>query len=128
MRQRVAERYHYLFIDEFQDTDALQKELVEQLSERLEKLVVVGDKKQSIYYFRGARHDFLEDIAGAFNVSTLPLRISGRARPEMIAVQNQLFQSMAAGDKGWRDLDEPLNLIHIAKGVQPVTACRPYAI
>jgi len=108
VRQRVAERYRYLFIDEFQDTDALQKKLVEHLSDRLEKLVVVGDKKQSIYYFRGARHDFLEDIAGTFNVSTLPLRISGRARPEVIAAQNRLFQSMAAGDGGWRDLDEPL--------------------
>ncbi len=108
VRQRVAERYHYLFIDEFQDTDALQKRLVEQLSERLEKLVVVGDKKQSIYYFRGARHDFLEDIANAFNVFTLPLRVSGRARPEVIAAQNRLFQSMAAGPGGWPDLDEPL--------------------
>jgi DNA helicase-2/ATP-dependent DNA helicase PcrA len=108
VRQRVAERYRYLFIDEFQDTDALQKKLVEQLSERLEKLVVVGDKKQSIYYFRGARHDFLEDIARAFNVSTLPLRISGRACPEVISAQNQLFQSMAADPGGWPDLDEPL--------------------
>jgi len=108
VRQRVAQRYRYLFIDEFQDTDALQKKLVEQLSEWFEKLVVVGDKKQSIYYFRGARHDFLEDIARAFNISTLPLRISGRARPEVIAAQNQLFQSMAAGAGGWRDLDEPL--------------------
>lgn len=108
VRQRVAQRYRYLFIDEFQDTDALQKQLVEQLSEQLEKLVVVGDKKQSIYYFRGARHDFLEDIARAFNVSTLPLRISGRARPEVIVAQNQLFQNMAAGVDGWSDLDEPL--------------------
>lgn len=108
VRQRVAERYRYLFIDEFQDTDAIQMELVEHLSERFEKLIVVGDKKQSIYYFRGARHDFLEDIANKFNVATLPLRISGRARPEVIEVQNRLFQSMAAGDAGWRDLDEPL--------------------
>ena len=108
MRQRVAQQYRYLFIDEFQDTDALQKKLVVQLSERFEKLVVVGDKKQSIYYFRGARHDFLEDIARKFNVSTLPLRISGRARSEVIAVQNQLFQSMATGVGGWHDLDEPL--------------------
>jgi DNA helicase-2/ATP-dependent DNA helicase PcrA len=109
VRQRVAQRYRYLFIDEFQDTDALQKDLVELLAERFEKLVVVGDKKQSIYYFRGARHDFLEDIAHLFNVPTLPLRISGRARPEVITVQNQLFKSMASGDKGWSDLDEPLH-------------------
>ncbi|GHO61330.1 hypothetical protein KSC_002220 [Ktedonobacter sp. SOSP1-52] len=106
--QRVTERYRYLFIDEFQDTDAQQKELVERLNERLKKLVVVGDKKQSIYYFRGTRHDFLEDIASNFNVSTLPLRISGRARSEVIETQNRLFKSMATGDQGWRDLDEPL--------------------
>lgn len=108
VQQRIAERYHYLFIDEFQDTDALQKELVQHLSNRLEKLIVVGDKKQSIYYFRGARHDFLEDIAREFKVSPLPLRISGRARSEVIQVQNQLFKSMATGQFGWRDLDEPL--------------------
>jgi DNA helicase-2/ATP-dependent DNA helicase PcrA len=108
VRQRIAERYRYLFIDEFQDTDALQMRLVEQLSEQLEKLVVVGDKKQSIYYFRGARHNFLEEIAAKSNVSTLQLRVSGRARREVIATQNHLFRSMAAGDGGWSDLDEPL--------------------
>jgi ATP-dependent exoDNAse (exonuclease V) beta subunit len=108
VQQRIAQRYRYLFIDEFQDTDALQKELVKLLSERMEKLVVVGDKKQSIYYFRGARHDFLEDIARESKTSTIPLRVSGRARPEVIAAQNQLFQSMATGVGGWSDLDEPL--------------------
>lgn len=57
---RIRDRYRYLFVDEFQDTDRVQAEIVERLS-TLEtgelvpgKTVLVGDPKQSIYSFRRA--------------------------------------------------------------------------
>lgn len=51
-------KLRYLFIDEFQDTDDVQIELFQMLQKRINancKLFVVGDLKQSIYRFRGAK-------------------------------------------------------------------------
>lgn len=54
-RPRVREP-RYLFVDEFQDTDALQMDLILEVSTRLgARLFVVGDAKQGIYRFRGRK-------------------------------------------------------------------------
>lgn len=54
----AAGRLRYLFVDEFQDTDARQMELLLTVRERLgARLFVVGDPKQGVYRFRGAAGD-----------------------------------------------------------------------
>jgi ATP-dependent exoDNAse (exonuclease V) beta subunit len=63
----------YLFIDEFQDTDAEQMELV--LSLRLNtgaRLFMVGDAKQGIYRFRGAQGDAFSELRLQFGAHQLP--------------------------------------------------------
>lgn len=53
----------YLFVDEFQDTDALQMELVLDLSQKMgANLFMVGDAKQGIYRFRGAEGNAFEEL------------------------------------------------------------------
>ena len=58
MRQRVRDdcrrRFPVVMVDEFQDTNPLQKELLEFLCGEEQRLFIVGDPKQSIYLFRGA--------------------------------------------------------------------------
>ncbi|UBV45528.1 UvrD-helicase domain-containing protein (plasmid) [Deinococcus taeanensis] len=97
----IGQRYKYLFIDEFQDTDSVQMEIVETLYKGMERVVVVGDRKQSIYYFRGSDKDFLETAARLFGVQILPLRTSRRTSAGLILQQNALFKGMAAGDDGF---------------------------
>jgi DNA helicase-2/ATP-dependent DNA helicase PcrA len=52
--QSYQERFHYLLVDEFQDTNGVQNELVMMLAAEHRNLCVVGDSDQSIYRFRAA--------------------------------------------------------------------------
>ncbi len=66
---RYRDRFRYILVDEFQDTDDLQYDLVKQLAEPRNNLCAVGDDDQSIYSFRGADvtniRGFAEDFGGA---------------------------------------------------------------
>lgn len=52
--EKYQRRYRYVLVDEFQDTNAVQYEMVRQFSGGSRNLFVVGDEDQSIYLFRGA--------------------------------------------------------------------------
>ena len=66
---RYQDRYEYLLVDEFQDTNAAQYEMVCMISRRTRNLFAVGDEDQSIYAFRGADYRnvlrFREDFPDA---------------------------------------------------------------
>lgn len=55
--KRVSSQYKYIMVDEYQDTNIIQKEIVEYLSEGNRNILVVGDDSQSIYSFRGANYE-----------------------------------------------------------------------
>lgn len=53
-REKYNDRYRYILVDEYQDTNALQFALIKYLTEKQENICVVGDDAQSIYGFRQA--------------------------------------------------------------------------
>lgn len=59
--RRYQERFKYILVDEYQDTDNSQYLLIKMLSEQSRNVAVVGDDDQSIYRFRGAN---VENILG----------------------------------------------------------------
>jgi DNA helicase-2/ATP-dependent DNA helicase PcrA len=68
VRARYAEKFRFVMVDEYQDTNRPQYHLIQRVSERYRNLAVVGDPDQSIYRWRGAdlrnildfEHDFPE--------------------------------------------------------------------
>lgn len=68
-------KWRHLFVDEFQDTDEVQIDLVDLLSEILDTTVfVVGDVKQSIYRFRGADYTAFDRLSERFGERGTDLR------------------------------------------------------
>ncbi len=63
------ERFHFVLVDEYQDTNFAQHQIIRQLTDRRQRVCVVGDDAQSIYSFRGANIDnilhFQENYPGA---------------------------------------------------------------
>lgn len=53
---QYQERFHYILIDEYQDTNEVQYLLTKMLSKKRKNLCVVGDESQSIYAFRGSNY------------------------------------------------------------------------
>lgn len=54
VREKYNDRYRYILVDEFQDTNPLQLSLIKYLTEKQQNICVVGDDAQSIYGFRQA--------------------------------------------------------------------------
>ncbi len=54
IRQKYAERFKYVLVDEYQDTNYAQQQIVWLLTKESQHITVVGDDYQSIYAFRGA--------------------------------------------------------------------------
>ena len=54
--EQYQERFHYILIDEYQDTNEVQYILTKMLSKKRKNICVVGDESQSIYAFRGSNY------------------------------------------------------------------------
>jgi len=92
---RVTERYRYFLVDEFQDTNGLQRDLMTKLAlGRGANLFIVGDRKQSIYGFRGADVDVFTEMTAAIVAvggAPQPLHSNFRSQKPLIDSFNFLF-------------------------------------
>ena len=95
---RTSERYRFFLVDEFQDTNAVQRVLLERLAltkgRRPANLFIVGDRKQSIYGFRGADVDVFREMTAtllAHGGEEKPLQLNFRSQPPLIGFFNHLF-------------------------------------
>ncbi|HDD45407.1 MAG TPA: ATP-dependent helicase [Candidatus Desulfofervidus auxilii] len=66
IRKRLSERFRYIMVDEFQDTNKIQAEIVYLLGKEHKNVMAVGDDAQSIYGFRGARYENMFEFLDIF--------------------------------------------------------------
>jgi DNA helicase-2/ATP-dependent DNA helicase PcrA len=87
------ERYQYLMIDEFQDTNRLQLELVRYLGQKHRNVCVVGDDDQSIYGWRGAEiANILEFEAHFPDPKIIKLEQNYRSSPAILGLANSVIR------------------------------------
>jgi ATP-dependent helicase/nuclease subunit A len=94
IREREQLRFRSIMVDEFQDTNRLQCELIDLVSDGPGgcELFFVGDEFQSIYGFRHADVQVFRERRAAAGDGVLPLTMNYRSRPEVLAVVNHLFE------------------------------------
>lgn len=94
LRQHYQERFRYILVDEFQDTNRLQYSWLKLLAGGGAKVFAVGDDDQSIYGFRGAEvgnmRDFERDYAGA---NVIRLEQNYRSHGNILAAANALIKN-----------------------------------
>lgn len=108
LREEQREKFKHILVDEFQDTNNLQKTLLEILKGK-DNLFVVGDAQQSIYGFRDADLEvFLEHRRQTQEKGgeVIHLDRNFRSRPEVISFVNQVFKGLWGGNDStdWRPL------------------------
>ncbi|MEP6569157.1 MAG: UvrD-helicase domain-containing protein [Acidobacteriota bacterium] len=99
---RTSERYKFFLVDEFQDTNGLQRQLLERLALQTSgrdgaNLFIVGDSKQSIYGFRGADvavFSAMTERLCAEGGESKPLLLNFRSQPPLIHFFNFLFERL----------------------------------
>jgi DNA helicase-2/ATP-dependent DNA helicase PcrA len=92
-RQEIQDRFRYILVDEFQDTNRAQAELVSLLAERHHNITVVGDDDQSIYTFRGAAVSNILDFADRHpRVRQVVLRRNYRSLAPILAASHRLIR------------------------------------
>jgi len=92
VKKKLQEQFQYVLVDEFQDTNALQGEIVRHLADKHGNLLVVGDDAQSIYAFRGADITNILKFPKNFPATKqFKLQTNYRSIPEVLEVANSVI-------------------------------------
>jgi len=90
--KKIAEQFHYILIDEYQDTNRLQAAIVKKLSTIHNNLLVVGDDAQSIYSFRAADINNILEFPKNFPSAKIHrLVINYRSTPNILDLANEVI-------------------------------------
>lgn len=91
--------YRYVFLDEFQDTTDLQYKLVKQCFWNSDSIMTaVGDNKQRIMVWAGARKTVFHDYKTEFNAETQKLIMNHRSAPRLVDLQRKMYTSLNESD------------------------------
>ena len=93
IRKQYAQRFHFVLVDEYQDTNTVQQKIVWQITKEHQHVCVVGDDAQSIYAFRGANIDNILNFRQLYdNVKLFKLEQNYRSTQLIVQAANSLIK------------------------------------
>ncbi len=127
IRDKWRTRFHYIMIDEYQDTNAVQYKLIKLLVNDQQNLCVVGDDWQSIYSWRGADFtnilNFERDFPGA---TIVKLEQNYRSTQAILDAAHQVItKNKQRSDKAlWTDKagGQPVQVVHVSSELHEAEA------
>ncbi|MDD5730668.1 MAG: ATP-dependent helicase, partial [Candidatus Omnitrophica bacterium] len=91
----LSEKYKYVMVDEYQDTNLLQADIAYLLAKNNKNIMAVGDDAQSIYSFRGASHENIMDFPKRFpGCKIIKLEENYRSSQTILDVANAVLEDM----------------------------------
>lgn len=93
VREEIADRYKYILVDEYQDTNRLQVLILKEIAKPDYNICAVGDDDQSIYRFRGSTvTSFLQFENDFPKPKIIKLNINFRATPPLVGISEKLIK------------------------------------
>ncbi|MEW5894388.1 MAG: ATP-dependent helicase [Candidatus Omnitrophota bacterium] len=92
IRQILSDRYQFIMVDEYQDTNKIQADVVRLLASTHDNVMVVGDDSQSIYSFRGAHFKNIIDFPRTFSgTKIIKLEENYRSSQPILDLTNEVI-------------------------------------
>jgi DNA helicase-2/ATP-dependent DNA helicase PcrA len=93
LRATLSERYKYIMVDEYQDTNKIQAEIVKLMAHTHENVMVVGDDAQSIYSFRGSTIENIRSFPDEFpHCVIIKLEENFRSSQPILNLANEILK------------------------------------
>lgn len=118
VREKWQKQFKYIFIDEYQDTNAAQYQLIKLLTNKDNNIAVVGDDYQSIYMFRGADFRNILNFEKDYkNATVIKLEQNYRSTKNILDASNSLIlnNTQRSNKRLWTDASEgqPVGIIQV---------------
>lgn len=127
INSHFCKKYDVIFIDECQDLSKLNLQIIKSTLSESGRVIFVGDSNQSIYAFRGADSESINQIKSFFKVESLPLNESFRIPQNIMTVINNEFPEIVLTSKksGGRvdSISESSLLVEITKLKKSMVIC-----
>ena len=116
-------KYDYVFVDETQDLNVSQVELLMRCLHKDSKVIAVGDRKQSLYGFRGADTESIPNIIDTLKATVLPLSITYRCPKSHVKLAQNIVSSIEAAPDAQEGSIESIHVDDLVDNVSAGDLC-----
>ncbi len=118
LTKSLRKTYSHVFLDEFQDTTDIQYKLVKTCFQNSQShITAVGDNKQRIMVWAGARLTVFQDFQKDFSSSRIDLMMNHRSAPRLVELQKMMYKVLSedpmtiSTSERWREGDGEIDLL-----------------